>query len=480
MSLGKHTLLNLGGAIIPMMIALLTVPLYLQYIGAERYGVLAVIMALLGYFGFFDFGFGRAIAQRMASLTSANDVERSNLLWTALTITFLLGIVGSLFLWLFADYILTHLIEMSESNRKEAASAVGWLLLALPILFPASVLQGALQARLRFVELNFVQVVGSTTGQLLPLGVAVSGNTELNALVPAVLASRLLTMSLLYAQCRKHVPIIGRPVIDRTHLKPMMAYGGWISVMTFLAPLLVTIDRLIIATIGGAKAVAYYTVPYDLVARMMVIPGSLSSALFPRLAAADEHQGRDMANRATNILIAFMTPVVIAALFLIQPFLELWVGADFSLASQGVAEIILIGVWVNAVVIPHHSRFLATSSPKKVVGIFLFEIPVYIGMLWIGLTNWGIVGAAAAWSLRVLLDTVLLLKLNKVFLYTLRANYISMLLVIVASLVVLWGSLSFELHWAVAGMLICASTLKDKQILSASYNHLITKSKGAS
>ena len=157
MSLGKHTAVNLVGNVLPMVIALITVPLYLRYIGAERYGVLAVIWALLGYFGFFDFGFGRAVSQRMARLSNAEDSERSNLLWTALTSTFLLGLLGSLALWAFADYILTHLIDMSESSRIEASGAVAWLLLALPVLLPASVLQGALQARLRFVELNIIQ-----------------------------------------------------------------------------------------------------------------------------------------------------------------------------------------------------------------------------------------------------------------------------------------------------------------------------------
>ena len=68
--------------------------------------MLAVIWALLGYFGFFDFGFGSAVSQRMARLRDAQDSERSNLLWTALISTLLLGFLGSLGLWAFADLIL--------------------------------------------------------------------------------------------------------------------------------------------------------------------------------------------------------------------------------------------------------------------------------------------------------------------------------------------------------------------------------------
>jgi len=477
MSLGKHTAVNLVGNVLPMAIALITVPLYLRYIGAERYGVLAVIWALLGYFGFFDFGFGRAVSQRMARLSNAVDSERSNLLWTALTSTFLLGLLGSLALWAFADYILTHLIDMSESSRIEASGAVAWLLLALPVLLPASVLQGALQARLRFVELNIIQVLGSALSQLLPLAVAASGHVELQALVPAALASRLLTIGLLLMQCRHHVPLIGRPLIDHSHLKPMMQYGGWISVITLLGPLLVTIDRLVIATLSGSKAVAYYTVPYDLVSRTMVISGSLSSAIFPRLASAIADHAKDLALRATSVLVAIMTPVVIVGLFVVHPFLTLWVGEAFALSSSGVAELILLGVWINALVIPHNARLLAADNPKTVVIIYLIQIPIYFLMLWLGITHWGIVGAAAAWSLRVLLDTTMLLHVAGALRHTLRVMIPSLILVVSAALVALGTEVHSPMHWAIGLSLLGLSLLRDKQHLIAALNVIRQRTK---
>ena len=117
MSTAKHVLTNLVGQFLPMLVVLITVPLYIRFIGTERYGVLAVIWSLLGYFGFIDLGFGRAVAQRMARLSGADDSERSDLLWTAVISVLVLGSVGSLLLWISADYILKHLIVMSDARR---------------------------------------------------------------------------------------------------------------------------------------------------------------------------------------------------------------------------------------------------------------------------------------------------------------------------------------------------------------------------
>jgi O-antigen/teichoic acid export membrane protein len=465
MSVARNTLLNLGGAVLPMLVALATVPIYLGYVGAERYGVLAVIWALLGYFGFFDLGFGRAVTQRMACLTDATASDRSALLWTALLTTLALGIVAGVLLWMFADYIVLNLIGMSATSRLEAAGAIAWLLGALPILLPMSVLMGALQARLRFAELNAIQLFGNLVSQVLPLYVAHSGHVGLSALVPAVLASRVLMMALLLQQGHRHVPLRGMPTFDRSHFNAMIAYGSWVSVMTILGPLLVTLDRLIIGAISGAKAVTAYTVPYDLVSRTRVLSGSLATALFPRLASSSVAEGQTIASRATQALLAVMTPVTIIGLFIAQPFLNVWIGPARASLSGGVSELILLGVWCNALAIPHHARLLAAGNPKVVVLIYVIQIPAYLLLLWFGLRYWGVVGAAGAWTLRVAIDTSMLLAASSVLRVTLWRSALSLTLVGTAAAIVLAAHLPPTPHWGIGAVLLGWSLVKDRALL---------------
>jgi O-antigen/teichoic acid export membrane protein len=404
----------------------------------------------------------------MARLSDADDSERSKLLWTALLSTFALGVLAGVILWLFSDFILLNVIDMSDRSRSEASGAVVWMLLVLPILLPTTVLMGALQARLRFAETNTIQLVGSLISQMLPLAGAASGHIELKMLVPAALASRVLVAALLFQQSRRHVPLMGWPLIDQVHLKAMMSYGGWVSVTTLLAPLLVIIDRLLIATVSGAKAVTSYTVPYDLVTRAMVIPGSLSSALFPRLASASPEDAQALAERATAVLIAVMTPVVIVGMFVAQPFLNIWLGKSFAPNSAGVSELILLGVWINAMVIPHHARLMATGNPRTVVVIYLIEIPIYLLMLWMGLKYWGVFGAAGAWSMRVLIDTTMLLHANRALPKTLRLVATSGVLVVVAAICVLLIHLQPLAYWNLCVFLLGLSLLKDRELLIVS------------
>ena len=61
----------------PTEVTIITVPLFLRLIGGDRYGVLAIVLVFLGYFGVFDLGLGRATAQLIATFLQAEPSERA-------------------------------------------------------------------------------------------------------------------------------------------------------------------------------------------------------------------------------------------------------------------------------------------------------------------------------------------------------------------------------------------------------------------
>ncbi len=448
MSIGKNSIANLLGSIVPLLVTLATVPVYLRLIGNERYGILAVIWVIFSYFGFFDFGLGRATAQRMAKLDQSSIDERSKLFWTSFLLTLFFGIIGGLILWAIAGQLLSHIGNTDDEIYKEAISAILWLMPSLPILLTTSVMNGALQGRDRFVEINSIGVIGNTLIQALPLLAAYLGFIELEYLVPAALAGRLIAGICLFYKCRMHVPLSLKVTFDKSVAVPMLTYGGWISVIGIIGPLLVVADRLVIASIGGASAVSYYTIPYSLTSRILLLSNSVGNSIFPKLANMAEKQAQVLADRSTAILITIMTPIVITALPLIDPFLKVWLGGELADKAAGVGEIILVGAWINTLVIPHNTYLQADGKKlKKVVLIYFFEIPVYFMLLWIGLMYWGVIGAAIAWTLRVSIDSALLLILSGAFKRVLSISLLPGILIGFAVSLRFFADANQHWHW---------------------------------
>lgn len=467
MSIFKNTIANMAGAIIPLVFSILTVPLYLKFIGEERYGVLAVIWVLLGYFGVFDLGLGKATTQRMAKIDSTS--ERSELLLTVLVLTIVLGFLGGLVLLFSSDWMLTHLLSLGGENKREALASTIWLPVGLILLLLNSAMKGALQARERFVAINSASVLGDSLAQILPLLVAWLGYVTIDMLLPAVLCARLLTTVLLFIQCYKYVPLGQGARINLTHVRPLLTYGGWACTVTMIVPLMVVLERLVIAAIAGPKGVAYFTIPFNLVTKLSILPNSYGGVLFPKLAALPSGESKALADQAARNTVALMTPLVILTLGLLHPFLILWLGSDMAERCSGVGELLLFGVWISALVVPHSFLLYAEGLLKrKILIVSALELPVYFIMLWFGVKYFGVLGAAGAWSLRVLIDAIFFLLLARAFREMALFALSSIFLVAITTIVVLFFDVQVFWRWIAVFMLVLFSVgIHWKQCISA-------------
>ena len=391
-----------------MALSLVTIPLYINLIGDARYGVLAVAWLLLGYFGLFDLGLGRATAQRIATLRDAPPRSRSTVVWTALGINVSLGVLGGLLIWPVAAYFFGHIFNIDSALRPELEAAYLWLILAVPLATLSGVLTGALEGQLKFLELNIISVFTAVLVQLVPLAVAWVHGPDLAWLLPAVISARLVTLALLFARCHIHVFQGFKPTLSKVQAKGLLQYGGWVTVTSLVGPLMVILDRFLIGAALGAKAVTYYTVPFQLAERFSVLPGALVSALFPRLAGAGIDEAKQLTATATRSLAVVMTPMMLAGILLIEPFLQWWLSPAFASQAGLTAKILILGFWINAFAHVPYAQLQATGKPDVVAKCHLAELIPYLFFLYIALGDWGLPGAAAVFGLRTLVDCLLL------------------------------------------------------------------------
>ena len=409
MSIKKHTAYNLLGAVLPLGLSLVTIPLYISWIGEARYGVLAVAWLLLGYFGLFDLGLGRATAQRIAALGNSSSEQLASTFWTALGMNVSLGVVGGLIIWPVAIYFFGHFFSIDAALRPELAAAIPWLILAVPLATLSGVLTGALEGRAKFLELNIVSVVSSVLIQLMPLAVVWAHGPDLAWLLPAVILSRLVTLTLLFFRCHVHVFKGHTPEFSRKQAKGLLQFGGWVTVSSLVSPMMVVLDRFVIGATLGAKAVTYYTVPFQLAERSTLLPGALTSALFPRLAAAGNDEARQLATKAICSLAVVMTPLILIGILLIEPFLQWWLNPEFASRAGLTAQILLLGFWINAFARVPYAQLQAAGKPATTAKCHLGELVPYLLLLYVGLHFWGLPGAAMAFGLRTLADCALLM-----------------------------------------------------------------------
>lgn len=408
MSIHRNTAYNIAGAIIPLALSLVTVPIYLNLIGESRYGVLAIAWLLLGYFGIFDLGLGRATAQHIAALSHTETEERAQTFWTALSLNLGLGLIGGLLIWPIAVYFFGNIFKIEAVLYPEMIASIPWLILAVPMATLSGVLTGTLQGREQFLELNVISITSTVFFQLFPLLISWHFGPELYLLLPAALTARFITLAALMWRCYRHVFGKYRPRFIRSKALQLLHFGSWVTVTSIVTPMMVILDRFVIGAISGAKTVTFYTVPFQLAQRITLVPSALSTAIFPRMAAIKNGDARELASKGMCTLIAVMTPLVLIGLFMMSPFLELWVGQGFSDRSASVGQLLLLGFWANSLAWIPYTQLQACGRPDLVAKCHLSEVLPYFGLLYLGLKYFGLAGAAAAFSFRVFMDLILL------------------------------------------------------------------------
>ncbi len=134
MSIKQNTLYNLSGYLLPTLISFVTVPLYLHLIGADRYGVLALVWLFLGYFGLFDPGISKAAEYHIAKLPEpGHATEREKLFWTAIVVNFSFGLLAGVVLCLLAHLVFSTTFKMPVNMRHEVMESLPWLAASLPL-----------------------------------------------------------------------------------------------------------------------------------------------------------------------------------------------------------------------------------------------------------------------------------------------------------------------------------------------------------
>lgn len=410
MSIRRDTMLNVVGAVVPILVMLITVPLYLDLLGEARYGILSLVWLALGYFSFMELGLGKATANQIARNADATGHERGAIFWTALSVNLAMGVVAAGVIGLTGWALLAGSDVVPGGIRPEIQTAFPWLVATFPLVLVSSVLVGALEGRKRFLELNALQIVGSTAFQVLPLVMARLLHGGLDVVLPTAVLVRAGMNVLFLACCWRVLPLVGRPRPSRAYVRPLFTFGAWVAVSNVANTLIVSVERFVLLFVSGAVAVTRYTLPAQIARKLQILPNALMRAVFPAMSAVDAPGSRLLAEAILVRLAEVMSVAVIGTMLVLAPFMAIWVGPDIAAVSSPVGEIILVGIWFAA--IGHVPYFLlqAQGRPGVVARFQVAVLAAYVPAVWLAAVYGGLRGVAVVFSLKCVAQLAYLMR----------------------------------------------------------------------
>jgi O-antigen/teichoic acid export membrane protein len=161
----------------------------------------------------------------------------------------------------------------------------------------------------------------------------------------------------------------------------------------------------------SVAAVTYYSVPYNVVTKLWIVPSAMVGVLFPAFASAltlDRARAAALFDRGVKYILLAVFPATLLMAAFAPEALALWLGADFASQSAGVTRLLAVGVFVNCQGHLPYALVQAMDRPDLTAKFHLAQVPIYFLMLWVMVPRLGIAGVAMAWTARVVTDTIVL------------------------------------------------------------------------
>ncbi|MBI4500140.1 MAG: flippase [Gemmatimonadetes bacterium] len=407
--------LNLLGSGFPLLLSLVTIPIIIKGLGLDRFGILSLAWGVVGYFGLFDLGLGRATTRFMAQAWGRGDRPLAAAFFaTSLGFNLFLGLAGGGLLAFLTHWLVDGWLNIPAPLIEEARRSFLWLSVAIPLVVGGAAITGALEAKGSFGVLNAIQLAESLLLRLGPVA-ALLFTTRLDAIVLLMVLTKAASVAAALLACLVSIPELrahARP--RRGLLVPLLNFGSWLTVTNVVGPLMTYMDRFVVGAMLSMRAVAYYTAPSDALRRLQMVPSSLARVLFPVFGGVTAgapsrdqfHLYRQSIKFVTIVLVLPATAIIVLA----RDLLGIWLGPGFAANSAVVAQVLAIGAVINAVAKPPYALIQGLGRTDVTAKMHLLEFGCYVGLLY-GLGSWfGVAGVALAWTIRAGLDTWLLVR----------------------------------------------------------------------
>jgi O-antigen/teichoic acid export membrane protein len=410
--LARNTLLTIVGEVTPLALGLIAVPILVRRLGVDRYGVLTLSYLAVGYLWLFDLGLGRAATQQISDALGAGNRESiPAIFWTSMMLLFILGVCAGVIVAAASHWFAYDILNIPAPMRAESVGVFLALATSLPFVLSGSCSGGALSAFQRF---DLTTAIGAATGVYSfasPL-VVLAFTHNLVWIVAVLVIGRLGAWAVSLTLCLRIVPGLAaniRP--SRKVIQPLMCFGGWLTVSGITSPLMVSVDRIVMGSMLSIAAVSYYTVPYQIVNKLSILPGAMGSVLFPAFSTttrADSIRAAFLFERASRYAVLALFPGMLLLFLFSREILTIFFGSDFASHGSVVMRWLLIGVLMNGLAQIPYGFVQGANRPDLTAKFHVAEAPIYFLALFLLLPRFGVAGAAIAWSIRVSLDAAAL------------------------------------------------------------------------
>jgi O-antigen/teichoic acid export membrane protein len=382
----RNTLYNLLGYGIPLIFAILLIPMLVKGLGEEKFGILNLAWVVIGYFSFLDFGIGKSLTKIIAEKIGLEQYfQIPGFFWTSIIVMFVISLIVTILLIIITPVLINDVLKISDNLKPEAINTFYALSLSIPLVTTTAGLRGFLEAYQKFGMINIFRTFLGIFTFAMPVLVLIFTNNLLLIIISLVLI-RIIVWVMYFIECLKTNHQIRKEFrISFELMKQVLKLSGWITVSNIVGPLFIYLDRFFIGAIITVAAITYYATPFEVITKLLLIPGALVAVLFPMFSQSyykNPQYSKTLFKKGVKFIYLFLYPIILLIMTFAYEAMNAWMGLEFADNSSLILQLLSFGVLLNSLAyIPFH-YLQGIGKPDIPAKINLLELPFYLLAAW--------------------------------------------------------------------------------------------------
>lgn len=399
--LRNNVLFSALGYVLPLLAALLSIPLLVTHLGTDLYGLYTVCLSLLGFMALVDFGMGQAIIRYVADFeANAQRKQIAAFLGTAYSTYWLVGLCGVGLLYVAAPWLAAGLYANAD---QQAIAQLVLQITAVP-LFLSYLNQFFLSICKAYHRFDLPALIhnGAHLGGILLAALLVAHAQPLPLVLWGYAVVHLLALIAGYFAARKILPpeIALVPRWQLALPAGIWGFSGYTFVGNLVGVLTSRADKLLIGILLGTEAVTYYQIPYTIAQMANGVMHALTQITLPRFtelqASQQQHAVRLLYRQVLDA--GFILSMTIAVLLVTtgKAFLAVWISPQFAAQAYPVLVVMAGYFFLQTNTLASYWVLQGAGMARLTAGVAVLDAAIYFVALFVLGTQYGYLGAAFA------------------------------------------------------------------------------------
>lgn len=413
MSVKRNIVANYAGQLYAALIGILLVPLYVRYMGVEAYGLVGFFTMLQGWFMLLDMGLtptlGREAARFNGGGIDALELRRLVRAFEGIFVT--AGIAGALVLVACSGLITERWLKVQELTLVEVQRAIMLMAVIVALRWVCGLYRSALTGFERILWLSGYNVAIATLRFVLVVPVLIYVGATPTVFFGYQLIVAVVELAVVGARTYQLLPAVSAPGWIRWDWRPLrgvMRFALSAAVTSAIWVLVTQFDKMMLSGLIPLTDYALFTLAVLVASGIALLSSPIAGAILPRLtrlsAQGDEAGVVQLYRDATQLVVVIAAPVVLLLAFFPMQVLTAWTGQP-ELAAQAAPVLTLYAVGNGILVLaafPYYLQIARGNLNLHLIGNLIFVL-LFVPLLLLAVTRYGMVGAGYAWIVANLL-----------------------------------------------------------------------------